>query len=497
MSYPADLSHQSPSDSQVRQHRANNRMAWLAIGGYAAIITLPGLGGPLVPVFPAASLALGLFLYYRAPELYVGYVWWMMFLCNVIRRLIDYRAGYLTFGPWGLTANLVASISLITAVQQLPSSHRKGALPFVFPLCSLAYAFCIGINENAPNALVNSTLAWLCPVAFGFHIFINWRQYPQLKQIFLKAFLWGVLVMGIYGIIQYAVAPPWEVFWLENSEIDSFGSPEPFGIRVSSTAGAPQSFATLMLAGLILVFCEATNPVSYLASGFGYIAFILTFARAVWLSAAISIPLFLLSLKPSYQIRMIVVGVVLFAIVATTLLSWEPVYEKFYERFESFFDIQGDTSFNDRSAGYEVLWGVALVQFIGKGLGFSTESISSSIGANDGSVFPLIFNFGWFGLAAYLGGFLLMLSKLLQIPDARSDIFIGACRMVVLCVLVQAGLNSVFDSSSGIVMWGFLSIGLAGHKYYLAQKRLARDALAVPSPPQAPPEPGLRGMPWG
>ncbi|MEO0406179.1 MAG: O-antigen ligase domain-containing protein [Cyanobacteria bacterium P01_A01_bin.135] len=435
-----------------------------------SLLLVAGLGTPAAIAFPVGSLALGLFLYYRAPYLYIGYAWWMVFLGNLIRRLIDYRAGYLTFGPWGLTTNLVACISLITAVTYLPSSHRKGLLTFVIPLCSVGYAFCIGFNQNALNGVVNGTLAWVCPVAFGLHIFLHWRDYPQLKQVFLKTFLWGVLVMGIYGVIQYVFAPPWEVFWLDNTQIASFGSPEPFGIRVASTAGAPQTFATLMLSGLILVFCEATNPVSYLASGFGYISFILTFARAVWLSAAISIPLFLLSLKPSYQIRMIIVGVVLFVIVATTLLSWEPVYEKFYERFESFFDLRNDQSFNDRSAGYEVLWGAALVEFLGRGIGFSTTDISASIGANDGSIFPLIFNFGWFGLLGYLGGFLVMLLKLLSIPDARSDIFIGACRMVVLCVLVQAGLNSIFDSSSGMVMWGFMAMGLAGHKYYLAQR---------------------------
>ncbi|MGB3615472.1 MAG: hypothetical protein WBA10_16890 [Elainellaceae cyanobacterium] len=323
--------------------------------------------------------------------------------------------------------------------------------------------------------MVNSTLAWTCPVAFGCHIFIHWREYPKIKKIFLDAFLWGVLVLGIYGVIQYVFAPPWDVFWLEGTGITTFGSPEPFGIRVSSMVGAPQSFATVMLAGLIVVFCEAANPVSYVASGFGYISFILTFARAVWLSAVISIPLFLLSLKPSYQIRMIVVGVILLTIVTTTLLSWEPVYEKVYERFESFFDVSNDQSFNDRSAGYETLWNAALVQFIGQGLGFSTKSVSGDIGANDGSIFPLIFNFGWLGLGFYLGGFFIMLSKLMQIPDARSDIFIGACRMVVFCVLVQAGLNSVFDSSSGMIMWSFLAIGLAGHKYYLRQKQLLTE----------------------
>lgn len=459
-----------PDTSQLHYEQ----QAWFAIWCFALLIGLPlavGIGSPLILVFPGSALALALFLYYRAPRLYVGYVLWMFFLCNLIRRLIDYRAGYPTPGPWGFTAFVVASVSLITAFRCLPVAHRKGGIPFVFAMSAIGYAFCVGFYQNPLNALVNETLNWLCPVAFGFHLFQQWRDYPNIKKVFSKAFLWGVLLMGGYGVIQYIFAPPWEQFFL-NYAGGSFGSPEPFGVRVFSSLGSPQAFAAVMLTGLIIIFCNTTNPISYVASGFGYISFILTMARAVWLSAAISIPLFLLSLKPSYQIRMLIVVIVIFTIVATTLLSWEPVYEKFYERFESFLNLESDTSFNARAEGYQVLWGVSVVQFLGQGIGFSIKKFGVSLGENDGSFFPLIFTFGWMGLTFYLGGFLMLLIKLFQIPDARSDVFIGACRMVVLCLIVQAGFNSVFSGDVGAMMWGFLAVALAGHKYYAAQRQV-------------------------
>jgi len=465
---------------------AKEKQAWLAIWCFALLIALPllaGIGSPLILIFPGSAFALGVFLYCRTPHLYIGFAWWMFFVCNLIRRLIDYRAGYVTPGPWGFTAVLVASISMITVFRYLPMGHTKGRIPFVLALVVIGYAFCIGFYQNPLNAVVNETLSWLCPVAFSFHVFQQWRDYPSIKQIFLKTFLWGVLLMGIYGVIQYIFAPPWEQFFLSFAG-GSFGQPEPFGIRVFSSAGSPQAFAGVMLTGLIVIFCEATNPISYAASGFGYIAFILTMARAVWLSAAISIPLFLLSLKPSHQIRMIVVATVIFTIVATALLSWEPVYEKFYERFESFLDLESDVSFNARSEGYQAVWRIASAQFLGQGLGFSFKKFGVSLGANDGSLFPLIFTFGWLGLTFYLGGFLMILMKLLQIPDARSDIFIGACRMVVLCVLIQAGFNSVFVGDLGMVVWSFAAISLAGHKYYTAKGQLTADdnaRLALPN----------------
>lgn len=449
------------------------KQAWFAIWCFILLISLPlavGIGTPLILVFPGSALALGLFLYFRTPHLYISFVWWMFFVTSLVRRLIDHRSGYVTPGPWGFAADLVAGISLITVFRCLPTAHRKGGLPYIFAFSAIGYAFCIGFYQNPLNALVNGTLSWLCPIAFSFYIFQQWRDYPRIKNIILKTFLWGVLLMGIYGVIQYVFAPPWEQFYLNNGGGSSFGKPEPFGIRVFSSVGSPQEFASIMLTGLIFIFCETTNPVSYVASGFGYISFILTMARAVWLSAAISIPLFLLSLKPRYQIRMIIVAVIIFAIVATALLSWEPVYEKFYERFESFLDVESDISLNARREGYQQIWRAAIQQFLGQGIGSSISKFGVALGANDGSLFPLIFTFGWLGLIFYSGGFLMLLQKLFQIPDARSDIFIGACRMAVLCVLVQAGFNSVFGGGSGTILWSGLALGLAGHKYYRHQR---------------------------
>ena len=455
------------------------KQAWLAIWCFILMIALPlavGLGQPVIYIFPAGAFALGLFLYIRTPHLYIGYTWWMIFIGNLVRRLIDYHSGYLTPGPWGFSAVLVSAISSISLLRYLPTAHRGGGIPFVLAFSSIGYAFCVGFNNNHPlNALVNGFLDWVCPVTFSFYIFNQWRDYPKIKNIFLKTFLWGVVVMGVYGVVQYVFAPPWEQFFLNNTSAISFGKPEPFSIRIFSTSGSPQAFAAIMLTGLIVLFCEATNPVSYVASGFGYISLILSMARAVWLSAAISIPLFLLSLKPSHQIRMIVVVIVIFLIVTAALLSWEPVYEKFYERFESFLDLEDDNSLNARTAGYQVLWGIAITQFSGQGIGFSTSQFNIALGANDGSLFPLLFTFGWLGLVFYLGGFTMLFTKLLQLPDAHSDVFISACRMVVICVLVQSGLNSVFGGGLGMVIWGFSAIGLAGHKYYRFQEHTSAN----------------------
>lgn len=458
---------------------AREKQAWFAIWCFILVISLPlavGIGTPLILLFPGSALVLAVFLYYRAPNLYIGFVFWISFLCPLIRRLIDYRSGYLTPGPWGFTAALVAATSLITVFRYLPVAHRKGGLPFILSLSAIGYACVVGITQNSLNAVMNGLFGWVCPVAFSFHIFMNWREYPKIKAVIIKTFLWGVLVMGVYGVLQYIFAPPWEQFWLNSIDAISFGQPVPFGIRVMSSSGSPQSFSGIILAGLILIFCESGNPKSYVASGFGYITLILSMARAVWLSAAISIPLFLLSLKSSYQIRMIVVLIATVAIVATALLSWEPVYDKFYTRFESLFD-SNDVSLNARAEGYQSLFNIAIVQFLGRGIGFSTRIFEISLGANDSSFFPLIFTFGWLGLIFYLMGFFMLFIKLMQIHDGQLDIHINAYRIVTFSILCQAGFNSVFSGTTGIIMWSFAALAISGHKYYSYNKQVDSEYL--------------------
>ena len=79
------------------------QLAWTAILGLYAVIFLllvVGFGQLVILIYPLGSLAVGIFLYRRYPILYVGFTWWMWFLVGLIRRLIDYKCGYVT--PWPL-----------------------------------------------------------------------------------------------------------------------------------------------------------------------------------------------------------------------------------------------------------------------------------------------------------------------------------------------------------------------------------------------------------
>lgn len=94
-------------------------------------------------------------------------------------------------------------VSLITFAKELPKALKGGGLPFALCIMGVIYGFLVGLINHPPQTVVVSLLGWLAPIAFGYHLYTNWRIYPDLRQILQRVFLWGVLVMGAYGVVQF------------------------------------------------------------------------------------------------------------------------------------------------------------------------------------------------------------------------------------------------------------------------------------------------------
>jgi hypothetical protein len=390
----------------------------------------------------------------------------MLFLGALVRKIIDYQSGYVTPGRWGLSALLVASISFITLFKHLPKAHKEGGMPFIISLSGLTYAILIGLAYGRLDSeFIVGVIEWLAPVSFGFHIFINWHNYPNYRKIISNTFVWGTLVMGAYGVFQYCVAPAWDEFYLDAIEVNSFGSATPFNIRVWGTSTSPQEFSAIMLAGTILIF-SSQGIIKFAAAGTGYLSFILTMARSGWLGWLASIGMFLPSLKLQLQMRMLVTILVM-ALVVVPLTQIEPFTEVISQRIESLTSVEDDFSLEERSSGYQRLLNRALSEFVGLGVG-GDPGIRTPLGDTDTSIFPLLFQFGWFGTIPYIGGILLIILRLFSTYHLRADAFGNAARAIALGIFSQIGLNLIFTNVFGFVLWGFLGISLAAANYYQA-----------------------------
>ncbi|TAE61172.1 MAG: O-antigen ligase domain-containing protein [Nostocales cyanobacterium] len=449
--------------------------AWLIILGFILLIITCYFGGAaslLKIIFPAASFVVGIFLYLRHPILYIGFTWWIWFLTPLLARLVDYRIGWDYTRQILLAPYLVVFVTVATFLKHLPSAIRQGGLPFVLAAIGVMYGGLVGLIFNQPVPVIRGFLDWMSPIIFAFHLFMNWRDYPSYRQHIQRVFIWSVLILGAYGIFQFVVAPEWDKYWLiESKMFTSAGDPVPFGMRVWSTLHSPGPFGAVMQTGLLLLF-SASGPLIFPASAVGYLSFLLSQVRTSWGGWLLGIIIILTSVKAHIQMRLIMIILVM-AMCVIPLTTIEPISEVVTTRLESFSNLEEDGSFKDRSKTYNRNLDLALSTGLGNGLGniwkVNEETGQIEVVVIDSGILDMFFTLGWFGAIPYVGGLLLMLITISRYTEGKFDSFVSAARAIGISSCAQLIIFSGMLSVAGMIMWGFMAMAMAAHKYYRHQ----------------------------
>lgn len=441
-------------------------IGWAFILGLAlvsALMIFAGLGKILNLAFPTAALGVGVFLYFRYPLLYIGFTWWLWFLTPFIRRISDYHSTFTDPSPILLAPFLVTFVSSITLWRNLPKLYQQGGFPYILSLLAVLYGFLVGLINRSPVTVGIALLDWLCPIVFGVHIFINWKFYLSYRKSIQRIFLWGIIVMGLYGIIQFLVAPEWDIYWVIKSEFASAGKLEPLGLNVWSTMASNQPFGTVMTAGLLLLLVNPNKgKLAAPATGLGYLSFLLARKRTTWASWLFGLLLLAGSLKSSLQIR-IIIAMALTAFCVVPLVTLEPFSNFLSDRFTTITELQGDTSAEARQETYSELIDDAFNSYLGKGIGGPPH---------DSGILSSLLDLGWFGTFCYFSGILILLLSLFQGAEIRTDPFVNAACAIAISTLIQLPLSRPHVEVQGMVLWGFMSLAMAAQKYHQFNQKI-------------------------
>lgn len=460
--------------------------AWIVILGLYTVMFLllvVGLGQLVILIYPLGSLAVGVFLYHRYPILYVGFTWWMWFLVGLIRRLIDYRCGYTTPWPIDLAPLLVTSVCGFSLLRYLPIAWKRGGSPFIICFICVVYGSFVGIIQQPliiPEREFIVLMRWLSPIFLGFHLFVNWRSYPQYRQNIQHVFLWGVIFMAGYGMVQFLIAPEWDKFFLYNYRDANgastwMGKPERFGIRIWSTMTNTFTFAFNLVPGLILLLISKSK-LQVPASILGYLALLLSQSRTGWYSWIIMIFLFIFTVKASNQIRFLITILVIAAIVIP-LANIEPFSEIIQSRIKTFSDLGSDASFNGRISQFNQSINYAVSQFFGYGLVDAGRAPQGIFSSNDNGYLVILVSLGWLAGIPYIGAIILLLSKLFFNTKNCLDMFAIIARIIALGSLMRMFTSNVTSGDYAIPIWTFLGIALAAQKYYSNQHVVNRESI--------------------
>jgi len=453
--------------------------ATLLIVGFALVIAtliLAGRSGLVRLAYPLGAVAIGAWLYRRGPGGYIEFSWWLWHVSPGIRRIVDYRLGaYDPQNPMSLTPFLVSGLAIFGVLQHLPELRRTRMVPWAVAAVAVLYGYFVGFLRVGPMAATHSLITWMVPLMFGLYVALSWRQYPQAEAAVRRAFLWGSVVLALYGIFQFLFPPEWDRFWMVSSGMYSVGRAFPYEVRVFSLVNAPLPFATIMVAGLFLQLAgRGFGRAGSLA--LGSIALLLSLVRSVWVAGVVGLVVYLAAL-PRKLVRPMIVAAMLAMITMGVLPFVVP--ERFagpsirivQDRLLTFTDLSHDVSYKDRASFLGNITDVVINEPLGRGLG--STGVSSSLGGGSGEgirdfdngILAVLYSLGWVGGAAFLIAATGIVMSSLPRREALYDTTAKAARAVAITSLILAFGANVFEGVSAAVLWSFAGLVVASQRW--------------------------------
>lgn len=469
---------QGGEPSGLRRALGRDTLPPAALWVFTAVLVVAHQGTVLTLAFPVLAIMVGLWLYFVNPVRYIGFMWWLWFLSPEVRRLADFGKG--AFTPTSLiqVAPLaVTMISGISLVRYYPLLGQRRGLPLLLALAGIGYAFVIGLAANGPAAAAYDLANWVYPLLIGFHIMVLTRRYPECRDTIVNTFIYGMLVMGAYGLVQFFVMPPWDAMWMLGSDMDSQGDPVPFGVRVFSTMNSSGPFAFAMMGAMVLVMA-AKHRVRWIAAAFGFFAFALSLVRSTWGGWAIAMLIQLMKSSNRVRIRIVVSALVLVG-ACVPLLTIGPVADRMQQRLNTLGNLSNDQSYQARNQFYADFAKTAFTDVTGEGLGATGASTKLSsnngqlgkYGSFDSGVMNIPFVLGWPGTLLYLSGVLWLIVRAvreaLRMPEDR---YACACMSLAISIFAMLVFTNSLVGTGGLLLFSSVfSLLAAGHWRKLAR----------------------------
>lgn len=489
--------------------------AWGAIVALFALVAaslLFGQGGVLMWLYPILTLAVGTFLFARAPTLYLGFVWWLWFLTPMVRRVVDWQTTWHPINPVMLAPYLVAGLACVTVVRHGSKLATREGLPFTLIFAAISYAYVVGTLWVGLGPASYAALTWGVPVAFAFHLVRHWENYEGNHQAVASAFVWGILVMGLYGIWQYFDPPVWDRYWIENCGMNSIGQPAPLKVRVFSTMNAPGPFAMVLMAGLVIL-AGIRGWSRWAAAGPGYAAFWMSLVRSAWGGWLVGLVWIGLLAGSPARWRLLATAAVMVALSApllTVKLSWiellpdgdglredwssvvsvgpdlpgaspgptsseRPAATTVQKRVTSSLDLGSDSSLRGRIRFYRQFFPTAFGNVRGEGLGATRMATRLSYGGQlggyahfDSGVMEIPFVLGWPGAFLYVAGLAWLVGRAMKGTWMRPDRAVLVYGAAATGLLAQMIFVNTLVGPEGMAFWCCLAMVLAAQRWHAA-----------------------------
>jgi putative inorganic carbon (hco3(-)) transporter len=413
-------------------------------------------------------------------------MWWycvaiLLFWVTVpeIRRVLEWHAGFRAFQV--LTVVPLVGLTVFAFV----TVFRRGAdfSGQVFLLAwmwigSFTYAGVVGWLAGTGNSSVYDLLQAVAPAFVGLWLASNNESRSRAFNIVSGALLLIATLVGIYGIIQFVVFPPWDAAWMQNTGIVTAGLPEPFEVRVFSVLNSPEPCAAILAIAIAfnLNRLKAKGGFAIAALLVCSITLLLTLDRSAWIAMGAAMGVYLIfSASPFRTLSTAFAhGIALVAIfsIAAPLLSAEAGQNSVAQRLQSFSMLSSDNSADSRLATGSELIAEATEYPLGEGLGIYGDatqltSTSGAIRQLDNGILARLLEMGFVGFAGYAATLIFALGFIVARWSAARNSGDRTTRDIMATLLAVQTLLLVLDFSvdshlglTGLLFWITIGIGL-------------------------------------
>jgi hypothetical protein len=486
-SYPLDLVEPEGNIPGPDHCPPRSRWAIVSLLVVTVVLLLSPASTLLLYGFPVMVFLLATYLYRRDLVRYVGLVCWLWFLTPLLRRVLDYRVGWIPSTAVLLAPLLALCAPWVWLIAGWRKVIQRDAAPLFCILAACLYGAFLGLVNFPARLVLQDLLFWLAPLVFALTLLRHRERAPELFQAFEKAFLYGTLFVSVYGLLQFFFLPPWDVMWMEqlSDVLTSIGNAKPFEVRVFSTMNSPQALASFLAVGL-LISMNSRHRIRFVCIPLGLLCLMLSLARSGWVAMAAGGTYLLFSMPQRQRFRLVISFLLSFVVLAGALQNPD-LQQVISQRFESLSDVRNDGSFVDRIDGYRALFAGLNNNPLGLGMGVMPAVAADTTGTvgfvhgghalnpADSTVAMVLTTMGFAGGLVLLCSFLPLGWRLFNGATANIS-STRTIRAVLVALTAEAILDTVVTGPIGFLTWasvGFcIALSVAGREPAIAAGRV-------------------------
>lgn len=428
-----------------------------ALVGATSLLAVVHLASVARPFFLLGALAMAVRAIRRDPWSYLTLTLWFWSIAPFARRVVDYYGGFVFANIMLITPNVISVLMIRDILASRDVWRREGAGIGLMMLVPVLYGIIVSfLNGDVVPGLV-SAADWLTPLIYFYYILNLTPRVREAEPHFRTFIVLNLALVTIYGLVQFVVAPAWDVEWVQQSKMITVGQPVPFGLKPFSTLNSPGTSA-MWLAMLLILSLHFRQRLSLLLLPAATLMLGLTLVRSAMGVAAAGIAGAVL-LGRGQVLRAMLPLMLGGAVAVGVGAMLDPsITASMTARLDTFTDLAHDPSGQARVQIYEATPGWIAMEPFGEGIGAfgrgaREQTGSTEAGAMDSGPLEVFLALGWLGGTSYLVGILIMTLRA-----------VAAGRAAASPAALPFGMASI--STAGAILFVNI-IGLAGCTIFL------------------------------